>query len=110
MMDTIDVDACFRFVQANAQNLGNAKGEIIRLEGKIKQTKAVLMEHSDQGSVAMREADAHKSQEYMKVVQELAEATSEETRLGIMIKAAFFKIEVFKAMEYTRRAEVRNLG
>ena len=109
-MDQIDVDACFRFVQANAQNLGNAKGEIIRLEGKLKATKAALMDASDSSSAAMKESDALRDVRYMEVVNELAAATAEETRLGIMIKAAFFKIEVFKTLEYTRRQEIKNLG
>lgn len=105
----IDIDACFKFVQANAQNLGNAKGEIIRLEGKLKATKAALMDASDSSSAAMKEADAHRHPEYMKVVSELSAATAEETRLGIMVKAAFQKIECWRANSYTTRQELRNL-
>ena len=106
----IDVKACFDFVQTNAQNLGKAKSEIIRLEAKTKATKAALMDASDSSSVAMKEADAYKHITYLEVVNELAAATAEECRLGILIKAAFFKIEVFKSLEYTRRAEIKNIG
>lgn len=106
----IDVAACFNYVQTNAQNLGNAKGEIIRLEAKVKATKAALMDASDSSSIAMKEVFAYGNPQYMAVVQELADATAEEARLGIMIKAAFFKIEVFKTLEYTRRQEIKNLS
>lgn len=105
----IDVKACFDYVQTNAQNLGKAKGEIIRLEAKAKATKAALMDASDSSSVAMKEADANRSNTYLEVINELAHATAEECRLGILIKAAFQKIETFRALEYTKRQEVKNL-
>jgi hypothetical protein len=105
----IDIQACFDYVQTNAQNLGKAKGEIIRLDAKLKAVKAAVMENSDASSIAMKEATAHKHIDYLQVVNELASATAEECRLGILVKAAFQKIETFRALEFTRRAEIKNI-
>lgn len=104
----IDVEACFKYIQVNAQKIGHAKGELVRLESKVKATKAMLMDHSDASSIAMKEADAYKHVEYLTVVNELAQATALETELSIMVKAAFQKVETHRALEYTRRAEIKN--
>jgi hypothetical protein len=104
----INIESCFQYIQANADKLGKAKGEIIRLEAKVKATKSALMDASDSSSVAMKEADAYKNLGYMEVVKELADMTAEETKLGIMIKAAFQKAECWRALEYGRRAEIKN--
>jgi hypothetical protein len=105
----IDIQACFDYVQTNAQNLGKAKGEIIRLDAKLKAVKAAVMENSDASSVAMKEADAHKHIDYLQVVNELAHATAEECRLGILVKAAFQKIETHRSLTYLARQELKNL-
>ena len=105
----IDVQACFDYVQTNAQQLGKAKGEIIRLEAKIKAIKAAIMDSSDATSIAMKEAESHKHPDYLQAINELAAATAEECRLGILVKAAFQKVETFRALEFTRRAEIKNL-
>ena len=104
----INIENCFAYIQANADKLGRAKGEIIRLEAKVKATKAALMDASDSSSIAMKEADAHKHISYLEVVKELADMTAEEAKLGIMVKAAFQKVECWRALEYGRRAEIKN--
>tara|TARA_R110000868_G_scaffold302443_1_gene562964 strand:- start:881 stop:1207 length:327 start_codon:yes stop_codon:yes gene_type:complete len=106
----INIENCFAYIQANADKLGKAKGEIIRLEAKVKATKAALMEASDSSSVAMKEADSLKALSYLEVVKELADMTAEETKLGIMIKAAFQKVETHRAIMYLQRQEMRNLN
>jgi hypothetical protein len=104
----IDIEACFKYIQTNAQKLGHAKGELVRIEAKVKAIKAALMNDSAASSIAMKEADSYQHIEYLKVVQELADATALETELSIMVKAAFQKVETHRALEYTRRAEIKN--
>jgi hypothetical protein len=105
----IDLEACFNYVQTNALNLGKAEADVIRLEGKMKAVKAALMDASDASSAAMKEVDSYRHSAYLEVVNELAEATAKKVQLGIMIKAAFQKIECHRAQSYTTRAELRNL-
>jgi len=108
-MNEINVDACFKFIQTEADNHAFAKSEIIRLEAKLKATKAALMEASDQSSIAMRESDSYRDIRYMEVAVEIANATREEARLNTLIKAAFAKLECFRADLYTKRQELKNL-
>jgi len=108
-MNNIDVEACFAYIQSNAQKLGHYEGEIIRLEAKVKATKAALMEASSFTSATMKEASALKDQIYMEVVHELSSATAKKVELGIMIKAAFQKVETARAQMYLSRSELRNL-
>ena len=108
-MNEINVDACFQYIQTQADNHAFAKSEIIRTEAKLKATKAALMEASDQSSIAMREADAYRDIRYMEVAVEIANATREEAKLNTLIKAAFAKLECFRADLYTKRQELKNL-
>ena len=106
----INLERCFAFIQTEANNLGKHEGDVIRLEGKVKAVKAALMEASDSSSAAMKEMDSLRHPAYMEAVNELAEATAKKVQLGILIKAAFQKIECHRAGEYTKRQELRNLG
>jgi hypothetical protein len=106
----ISPEACFKFIQTEAPRHAEAKGEVIRLESKLKAVKGALMDSSEASSIAMKEADAYRHTAYMETVQELKEATVLETKLNTLIKAAFAKLEIFKVMEYTKRQEVKQLG
>ena len=105
----INVEGCFHYIQSNARKMGELEGDLIALEGKLKATKAVLMEQSESSSAAMKEVDAFRNPAYMEVVNELAKATAMKTEISIMIKAAFQKIETARAQEYTKRQELKNL-
>ena len=109
-MDGIDYEACFRYIQSNAKKMGDLEGELIQLEGKLKATKATLMDASDSSSAAMKEVDSLKQPAYMEVVNDLAKATAAKTELSIMIKAAFQKIETQRSQAYLARQELKNLG
>ena len=109
-MMEINIERCFAFIQTEAANLGKHEGDVIRLEGKVKATKAALMEASDSSSAAMKEVDAYRHPAYMECVAELAEATAKKIQLGILIKAAFQKVECHRSQEYVKRQELRSLG
>lgn len=106
----INIERCFAFIQTEANNLGKHEGDVIRLEGKVKAVKAALMEASDSSSAAMKEMDSLRHPAYMDAVNELAEATAKKVALGILIKAAFQKVECHRQQEYTKRQEIKNLG
>jgi hypothetical protein len=108
-MYEIDVEACFRYIKTKAPELGKAEGELIRLEAKVKAVKAALMEASDASSAVMKESDSLRDPKYMDAVKELANMTAIKVELGIMVKAAFQKIETDRSQAYLARAELRNI-
>jgi len=106
----INVEACFSYIQTNARKMGELEGDLVQLEGKLKATKAALMDASDSSSAAMKEVDAYKNIAYMEVVKELAQTTAMKTEISIMIKAAFQKIETHRAQVYLARQEAKNFS
>ena len=105
----IDVEKCFHFIQEKAKDHSEAKGEVIRLESKLKAVKGALMDASDSTSIALKEADAYRSLEYMECANELAKAVTTDAYLALMIKTAFAKLEWAKVEAYQIRNELKNI-
>lgn len=109
MNEQIDPTAAINFIATNAPKLAQAKADRIYLENFVKVVKSNQMNESSSGSLGQKEVDAYASKEYLEVIKGLKAAVEEETKIFYLIQAANARIDVWKTMEYNKRAELRNL-
>jgi hypothetical protein len=107
---SVDPHQAINYIRDNSKQYAIAKGNAAYTENYLKVVKAKEMNKSTSGSLGQREADAYASEEYHKAVLANQAAIEEEAHLKWMLTAAQARIEVFKVEEYSKRAELRNLG
>ena len=107
-MSDIDPNRAIEYIQLNAGEFAEAKGNRIYIENHLRVTKGRLMNLED-GTLGNREAFAYAHPDYEAELRGLQAATEKEERLQWMLKAAMAKIEIFKTIEYTKRQELKNL-
>jgi len=93
------------YIIANAKKFAKAKAERIYLEEYRKSLKAILMKGSMENAVNAQEREAYSDPEYVQLLVALKEAVEieEEIRWGLV--AAQARIEVWRSLEATNRAE-----
>ncbi len=107
MTEAIDPQKAVDFIRDNATHLAEAKAHRVYCEEYRKTLKAQLMAENVALAFAAqeREAYAHPSYEaHLKAIQEAVEA---EERLRWLMVAAQARIEVWRSLESTARAEGR---
>jgi hypothetical protein len=108
----INIFRALDFIRDNAAPYANAKAQRVYLENFRKSKKALLMRDAElrgHKTAAMQEREAYADPGYVEVLEALQAATEEEERLRWMIVAAEAKIEAWRTIEATKRAEARNL-
>lgn len=108
----INIFRCLDFIRENAPAYAKAKSERVYMEEFRKSKKALLMaaaEKAGHKSAAMQEREAYSHPEYLQVLDGLREAVAEEERFRWLMVAAQAKIEAWRTIESTRRAESRTL-
>ena len=105
----IDIERVLAYIQNNAEKYALAKGKRIYVENFLKTVKAQQMNKSDSSSLGARETDAYASKEYIDTCMALRQAVEQEEHLKWMLTAAQAKVDVWKTIEYGKRAEMRNL-
>jgi hypothetical protein len=108
-MNEIDPLLAVNFLQLTAPRFSQAKAERTFLENYLKTIKSRLMQESDSKSLGDREAYAYAHETYVEQLRGYKQAIEEEERLKWLMTAAQAKIEVWKTLEYTKRAELKNL-
>lgn len=108
-MTEIDPLLSVVFIQTNAAKFSQAKADRTFIENYLKTVKSRLMNQSDCKSLGDREAYAYASEDYVEQLRGLKVAIEEEERIKWLMTAAQAKIEVWKTLEYTKRAELKNL-
>ena len=108
-MNEIDPLLAVNFLQLTAPKFSQAKAERTFLENYLKTIKSRLMQESDSKSLGDREAYAYAHETYVDQLRGYKQAIEEEERLKWLMTAAQAKIEVWKTLEYTKRAELKNL-
>ncbi len=93
------------FIRDNAKKLGALKGRMVYMTEKRKTIKAMLMSHSSEKTESAKETYAYSHVEYKTHLQELADAVSEYETMRILMVAAEAKIEVWRSLESSARAE-----
>lgn len=108
----INIFKALDFIRDQAPIYAKAKAARVYLENFRKSKKAILMRAAElkgHKTAAIQEREAYANPEYIEVLEALQVATEEEERLRWMIVAAEAKIECWRTLESTRRAEARTL-
>ena len=104
----IDPNKAIDFIAKNAPQMGVALSNRNHLDDYSKVIKAELM-NDEEGTLGNKEAYAYAHPRYKQHLLDLKEANRQYEELNWMMKAALARIEVFKAQEYTKRQELKNL-
>ena len=106
----IDPNRAIEYIQQNAPKFAQAKANRVFIENYLKTVKAKVMNASDSTSLGAKEAEAYASHQYVEQLNGLKEAVEQEEHLKWMLTAAQARIDVWKTTEYSKRAEIRNMG
>lgn len=93
------------FIRDNAKKLGALKGRMVYMTEKRKTIKAMLMGQSSEKTESAKETFAYSHPDYKAHLQELADAVAEYETMRILMVAAEAKIEVWRSLESSARAE-----
>jgi hypothetical protein len=99
-----DIDRALAYLRDNAEKDAQARAERLYLEIYLKTVLAQEMGKMD-GSIAAADAAARRSDAYIAALQGYRDAIFEDERRRFLRGAAEAKIEAFRTMEATRRAE-----
>ena len=108
-MADIDPNRAIQFLVDNAPKFAEAKATRVYIENYLRSVKSRLM-GNEEGTLGAKEAYAYAHEDYVDQLKALRIATEEEERLKYMMSAAQLKVDVWKTNEYSKRAELRNLG
>lgn len=108
----INIFRSLDFIRDNAQPYAKAKAERVYLENYRKSKKALLMRAAEMRghkTAAIQEREAYADDGYIEVLAALQEATEKEEALRWLMTAAEAKIEAWRTISATKRAEARTL-
>ena len=105
----IDPNKAIEYLRDNAPKYAEAKANRVFIENYLRSVKSKLM-GNEEGTLGAKEAYAYAHDEYVEKLNGLSAATEEEERLKFMLKAAELRVEIWKTQEYSKRAELRNMG
>lgn len=108
----INVFRALDFIRDNAPAYANAKAQRVYLENFRKSKKALLMRDAEvrgHKTAVIQEREAYSNPAYIEVLEALQAATAEEERLRWLMVAAEAKVEAWRTIQATKRAEARNV-
>jgi len=105
----IDPNKAVQYLIDNTPKYAEAKANRVFIENYLRSIKSKLM-GNEEGTLGAKEAYAYAHDDYVEQLKGLRSATEEEERLKFMLKAAELRIEIYKVQEYSKRAELRNMG
>lgn len=109
---SVNIFKALDFIRDTAPLYAKAKSERVYLEEFRKSKKALLMraaEISGHKSSVSQEREAYAHPDYMELLAALQMAVEEEEKYRWMFVAAQAKIEVWRTIEATRRAEAKTV-
>jgi hypothetical protein len=95
------------FMRDKAHEFGQKKGYMIFMQEKRKTVKAMLMASSSEKTESAKETYAYSHDDYKTHLAELRDAVADYETLRIQMSAAEAKIEVWRSLESSARAEGR---
>lgn len=98
------IEKALDFIRDNAPALAQAKANRVHLEEFRKTKKAILFREAPEGTIQAREAYAYSHAEYIELIDGLKAAVEEEERLRWLMKAAEFKIDVWRTQQANNRS------
>ena len=96
-----------QYIIDTAPLYAQAKAHRVYLEEARKSTKAQLMKQCEETVLGKQEIYAYSHPDYMTLLKGLQVAVEQEEKYRWMLIAAQARIEVWKAEQYTSRAEMR---
>lgn len=108
MNDEISPYRALDFIRDNAQPYAEAKANVTYMSEYRKSLKAILMAECLAETQSAKEAFAYAHPKYVFHLQALKEAIEQAEKLRWLMVAAEAKIEVWRSLESTARAEGRS--
>lgn len=105
MITQDDAERAVDWLRDNARQMAQARAERLYMEQFIKTVKAGIQKECAGMSAAASEIEALASPKYMAALQAYKEAIETDEYNRFICSAAEAKIEAFRTMEATRRAE-----
>ena len=93
------------FIRDNAQAYASAKANVVYMTEYRKTIKAMLMASSSEKTESAKETYAYSHNDYKQHLLALQQAVAEAERLRWLMIAAEAKIEVWRSLESSARAE-----
>tara|TARA_R110000868_G_scaffold30712_4_gene113288 strand:- start:10003 stop:10347 length:345 start_codon:yes stop_codon:yes gene_type:complete len=108
-LEMIDPTKAIAYIAQQAEPFAKAKADRIFIENNLRVVKSELV-GLEEGTQGAKDAYAYSHPRYKEQLQALREATEIEEKLLWMMKAAMAKIDVWKTLEYGKRAEMKSFG
>jgi hypothetical protein len=100
----VELARALDWLRDNADDLGKAKGRLVKAEYYVKHVEALVMRSSDARSAEMRKADARVDQRWIEATDEEAIAAGEYEKLKALREAAALKIEAWRTEQANYRS------
>lgn len=105
-MNEISPFKALDFIRDNAQAYANAKANVVYMMEYRKSLKAILMqEATDLKTESAKETYAYANQSYIDHLEAIKQSVAEAERLRWLMVSAEAKIEVWRSLESSARAE-----
>ena len=98
-------ELAIEYIFKHGKRYAKAKAERIYLEEYRKSLKAIIMKRSLENAVNAQEREAYSDPEYVELLKGLRDAVEVEEEIRWGLVAAQARIEVWRSMEATNRAE-----
>lgn len=109
MITEQQIDKAIDWLTRNAVPAAQARANRVYMEAYVKTVLAQCQRKHDDLSVAGQEREARVDPEYIQALENMRTAVEEDEKNRFLIAAAHAKIEAWRSMESTRRAE-RSIG
>lgn len=112
MNEEIDIFKALDYLRDKAPEYAQAKANRVYLEEWRKSQKAILMQKAQAKGVealAAQEREAYADSEYQSLLSGIKEAVEREEKLRWMLIAAQAKIDAWRTLESSKRAEAKNI-
>jgi hypothetical protein len=103
--DVKDPERAIEYIFKHGKRYAKAKADRIYMEEYRKSLKAMIMKRSLETAVNAQEREAYSDPEYVQLLQALREAVEVEEEIRWGLVAAQARIEVWRSIEATNRAE-----
>ncbi len=109
-METISPFKALDFIRDNAESYAVAKASVVYLTEYRKTIKAMLMQQSDAKTESAKESYAYAHQDYKDNLLALRVSVEQAESMRWKLIAAQAKIEVWRSLEASTRAEIKGVG
>ena len=102
-----DPSLAVEFIIKHSAEFAKAKSQRVYLEEFRRSKKSILMSQSTDSTIGGQERDAYKHPEYLALIEGLREAVEVEETLKWKLIAAQARIDIFRTLEASNRAQDR---